>query len=338
MTSPSLRKRPTTRPSTPRSRCAEGLFRALAICSIAAWAATAASAAPPAREGSVLLASKHKVRAPAVSADAADPFLDDEPAAEATPAAKPRRRASAAQDTGSEPVASRSTKSRPRHHPGRPVVRQVNFEQDEIGLEPEQQPAEFVRPLRKIGQITPYYDYEPDPEIAAQDRCYNLCPRPKDADCPDCRQPGGEGAENGLICPDCPPEKDVRRINLQPGEPDRQYVPRNFEFVHYAWEPTGLYHYPIYFEDFPLERYGHTRHYLIQPFFSGAKFAVQFLGLPYQLTLNPPLTKQYTLGYYRPGEYVPCKYYQIPWNARAALVEAGIVTGAYFLWAPGVGP
>ena len=130
----------------------------------------------------------------------------------------------------------------------------------------------------------------------------------------------------------------VDDVVAQPGEPDREYVPRNFAFTYYAWEPTNLYHYPIYFEDVPLERYGHTRHYLIQPVFSGVKFAVQFLGIPYQMTLCPPLMKQYSLGYYRPGEFVPCKYYQIPWNAEAALVEAGVITGAYFLFAPGVGP
>ena len=108
--------------------------------------------------------------------------------------------------------------------------------------------------------------------------------------------------------------------------------------MHYCWEPTNLYHNPIYFEDVPLERYGHTRHYLIQPFFSGAKFAVQLLGLPYQMTIYPVCSRQYSLGYYRPGECAPYKYYQIPLNAEAALVEAGVISGGYFLFAPGVGP
>ena len=48
---------------------------------------------------------------------------------------------------------------------------------------------------------------------------------------------------------------------------------RAFGQINYHWEPSNLYHLPIYFEDFCLERYGHTRHYLIQPFVSGGLFA-----------------------------------------------------------------
>lgn len=283
----------------------------------------------------MVVASKSKTRVAPVPAEAVDSDIN-EPIALPPPNPKGSRTIA---PTVRPAAAPRAGSLRTTRHPGRAVLTQANFEQDDLSGEPTPEAGEFVRPLRKIGDIHPYYDYEPDPEIAAQDKCYNLCPRPQDADCPECRQPDEEGGAAGsLLCPDCPAERDIRRIGRQPGEPDREYVPRNFAFAHYAWEPTNLYHYPIYFEDFTLERYGHTRHYLIQPFFSGAKFAVQFLGLPYQLTLWPPLTKQYSLGYYRPGEFVPCKYYQIPWNTRAALVEAGIVTGAYFLWAPGVGP
>jgi hypothetical protein len=182
---------------------------------------------------------------------------------------------------------------------------------------------EFVKPFRKIGEILPYDNY--DPLSPADDReryPSNLCPCPEGTDCSE----------------SCPKEKFLRRIGRAEGEPDRPFVPRDFAHIHYCWEPTNLYHNPIYFEDVPLERYGHTRHYLIQPVFSGAKFAVQLLGLPYQMTLYPCCSKQYSLGYYRPGECAPYKYYQIPLNACAALVEAGIVTGGYFLFAPGVGP
>jgi hypothetical protein len=40
----------------------------------------------------------------------------------------------------------------------------------------------------------------------------------------------------------------------------------------------------------------------------------------------------YTLGYYRPGECAPKKYYRITWNAHAATVEAGVWTGLIFLF------
>jgi hypothetical protein len=56
------------------------------------------------------------------------------------------------------------------------------------------------------------------------------------------------------------------------------------------------------------------------------------------LSLFPVWDRQYSLGYYRPGEYVPYKYYQIPWNAKALAVEAGVISGSYFIFAPGVGP
>ncbi len=197
-----------------------------------------------------------------------------------------------------------------------------------------------IRPFRKINDIIPYDNYEPDPELAGQDRCNNLCPRPKGGDCPDCSETDSEGnTTEGVQCPECPWEQDLRRIGRKPGEPDIAFVPRDFAHIHYCWEPTNLYHNPIYFEDVPLERYGHTRHFiLVQPFFSVAKFAVQLVGLPYQLSLFPMWDRQYSLGYYRPGEYVPYKYYQIPWNAKAAVVEAGVISGSYFLFAPGVGP
>jgi hypothetical protein len=99
-----------------------------------------------------------------------------------------------------------------------------------------------------------------------------------------------------------------------------------------------MYHHPIYFEDVPLERYGHTRHYLIQPLFSNAKFALQLVGLPYQMAIYPVCSRQYSLGYYRPGEQAPYLCYQIPLNLKAAIVEAGVISGAYFIFAPGVGP
>jgi hypothetical protein len=194
-----------------------------------------------------------------------------------------------------------------------------------------------LRPFRKIADIIPYDNYEPDPETAAKDPCHNLCPRPKGGDCPDC-----EADENapgsGLRCPECPWEQDLRRIGRKPGEANIPFVPRDFAHITYCWEPTNLYHNPIYFEDVPLERYGHTRHFLIQPLFSVPKFALQLFGLPYQMSLYPMCDRQYSLGYYRPGECVPYKCYQIPLNAKAAVVETGVISGAYFLFAPGVGP
>jgi hypothetical protein len=116
------------------------------------------------------------------------------------------------------------------------------------------------------------------------------------------------------------------------------FRPRPFAEICYCWEASNTFHYPIYFEDVSLERYGHSRHFLIQPFFSASYAAVQFVGLPYQMTIDQVRKKRYTLGWYRPGTYVPHRYHQVPWNTQAALTELGVVTGAYFLFAPGVSP
>jgi len=109
------------------------------------------------------------------------------------------------------------------------------------------------------------------------------------------------------------------------------YEPRVFADTAVTWEATNYYHYPLYFEDATLERYGHTYPFVIQPFVSGAKFTGQLLALPYQMTLDPINKEMYALGWYRPGEVAPKLKYQIPWNAQAAAVEAATVTGLFFL-------
>gem|GEM_PF-1890982 len=90
------------------------------------------------------------------------------------------------------------------------------------------------------------------------------------------------------------------------------------------WAPSNLWYHPLYFEDPGLERYGHTRHPLIQPFASTGRFFGQVAGLPYQVALHPWKSREYALGYYQPGEWAPKKRYQIPFNEEAAASE--------FLW------
>lgn len=94
------------------------------------------------------------------------------------------------------------------------------------------------------------------------------------------------------------------------------------------WEPTNLWYYPLYFEDPGLERYGHTRRPLIQPFVSTGRFFGQIATLPYHMALNPAKCPQYALGYYQPGEWAPKKKYQVPFNEEAAATQ--------FLWTVGL--
>ena len=50
------------------------------------------------------------------------------------------------------------------------------------------------------------------------------------------------------------------------------------------------------------------------------------------MTINPARKKMYALGYYRPGEWAPKLHYQFPWNSDAALTEAAVVTGLFFIF------
>ncbi|QDU82826.1 hypothetical protein Pla110_45890 [Polystyrenella longa] len=165
--------------------------------------------------------------------------------------------------------------------------------------------------IKKVTEIDPFSDYEPDPNVAANDPCRNLCPRPED-----CAQ--GENDEY-KVCP------EIEELT------DAEYVSRHIPPAHYAWEAPNLYYNPLYFEDVQLERYGHTYWEPIQPFVSIGKFSTQLVGLPYQMAIDPPLKKVYPLGYYRPGECAPKLHYQIPWNTKAAAVQAGATAGAILL-------
>jgi hypothetical protein len=175
--------------------------------------------------------------------------------------------------------------------------------------EPPRSPDE----LKRVTEIAPYYDYEPDPAIRAEDPCRNICP------------PLGGGAcktyEEGENPPACPEE-----LGLGHGEyRERELAPSTF-----TWAASNLWHYPLYFEDPALERYGHTYPDCIQPFASVGRFSAQLAGLPYQMAIDPICKRRYTLGWYRPGECAPKLHYQVPWNTQAAAVQAGVMTGLFY--------
>ena len=201
-----------------------------------------------------------------------------------------------------------------------------NISQQE--LIPEAAPPEVLRTpsqLKKVRGIMPYADYTPEGRLPIRNKCEYQCPRPNDGTCPDCPSGERKSADENSNCPECPDEVKLA------GE---VFVPRNFPHAHYNWEAADLWHYPLYFSDPDLERYGHTRHFLVQPFASATRFGGQFLLWPYQMSLNPPWCKNYNLGYYRPGRCVPYRYEQLPWNNKAAFTEAGAIVGGYYLFAP----
>jgi hypothetical protein len=72
-----------------------------------------------------------------------------------------------------------------------------------------------------------------------------------------------------------------------------------------TWEPANMFYCPLYFEDVPLERYGHTASPFIQPFVSAARFGTDVLILPRKWFVQPPFSCVSPTGYCTPGNCVP---------------------------------
>ena len=107
-------------------------------------------------------------------------------------------------------------------------------------------------------------------------------------------------------------------------------LPRGWSELGFTWEAPGLRHFPLYFEDAPLERYGQTVSPWLQPAISAAKFYGTIPLLPYTMALNPPLEHVFTLGYYRPGSCAPFVRQRLPIQANAIAIEAAAITGFIF--------
>lgn len=97
------------------------------------------------------------------------------------------------------------------------------------------------------------------------------------------------------------------------------------------WEAPATCHYPLYFEEVNLERYGYSHFGCLQPVASAAHFFGTVPLLPYKMTLHPSRECLYTLGHYRPGSCVPYRINQLPLRLSAAAVEGLVVTSAVFL-------
>lgn len=87
---------------------------------------------------------------------------------------------------------------------------------------------------------------------------------------------------------------------------------RSWFETEFNWAASDLYAQPAYFDDPMLERYGQTRHPLVQPWISGAHFFSQFPLMPYKIVVDRPYDTIYTLGYYRPGSPTPCVARRLP--------------------------
>jgi hypothetical protein len=99
------------------------------------------------------------------------------------------------------------------------------------------------------------------------------------------------------------------------------------------WQPADVCHFPVYFEDAMLERHGHVRWGHAQPVVSGVKFLSTIPILPYLTTMHPPCEPRYNLGHFRPGTCAPVLMDHVPWDRRAATVQA-LSTAGFWVAAP----
>lgn len=110
-----------------------------------------------------------------------------------------------------------------------------------------------------------------------------------------------------------------------------EFSGRNWGWVDFYWKASAICHKPLYFEDVPLERYGHTHGMFVQPFISGAHFFATIPMLPYKMGVHHPTECLYPLGYYRPGSCAPKLMYPLPLSARGVLYQGAASTGLVFL-------
>jgi len=108
------------------------------------------------------------------------------------------------------------------------------------------------------------------------------------------------------------------------------FQPRRFATTTFTWKAAGYCHKPLYFEDWNLERYGHS-HGWADPIISGAHFFATLPVLPYKMGVELPWECVYPLGYYRPGSCAPWTCPAVPISCRGMVLEAATVTGLVFL-------
>lgn len=110
-----------------------------------------------------------------------------------------------------------------------------------------------------------------------------------------------------------------------------EFAPRNWNPSTITWNASNLYHYPLYFQEVNLERYGHTAGPILQPVVSSAHFFANIAVLPYKMGVHPPNECQYALGYYRPGNCAPWILPPVPISLRGGLTQAAVMSGAILL-------
>jgi hypothetical protein len=116
-----------------------------------------------------------------------------------------------------------------------------------------------------------------------------------------------------------PPDPSAKLFSGTPAVPPRKTA---WTWREFRWSATELWHWPLYFEDAQLERYGQMRHPAVQPMLSGVHFFGTLPILPYKMGLERPCDCVSNLGYYRPGNCTPPVGRRLPLEADAAAFES----------------
>lgn len=122
-----------------------------------------------------------------------------------------------------------------------------------------------------------------------------------------------------------PPEGQLPedRSNIVFQNQSDSFANRDWAILQFHWEASELTFQPPYWEQTPLERYGHTVSPRFQPLISGAHFFGTFPIIPYKIGIDRPFDRISVLGYYQPGSPTPCLRQRLPFEWDAALMEAG---------------
>jgi len=125
------------------------------------------------------------------------------------------------------------------------------------------------------------------------------------------------------------PEPSTGRVTA-PGEPLAEQVESRYPgwgWSFYQFAASNNFSHPLYFEDVMLERHGHERFPLLQPFVSGGRFVATVPMLPYLMTVRPPWHHEYSLGHHRAGSRVYPFAQRPPYVQKAAIVEGLSIAG-----------
>src|SRR5262249_17332102 len=137
--------------------------------------------------------------------------------------------------------------------------------------------------------------------------------------------------------------EEIRRRPLKPGEREQKvefptyrplseepFQPRQFGGLVKQIEPNYLIHGRLYCEDLNTERYGWDFG-LMQPIYSSACAAKDFIMLPYNFATRPCQRFESSAGKCYPGDPVPYLLYPPELSATGAAWEAGIFLAAFAL-------